>query len=254
MGTATSNPAMSAGPTPPVPAGGLGPVADVLATTSLALARRFAAGASLWCCAPAWPPHAQHVAVEFVHPVVMGTRALPAFVVPEQDPVAALRVLARPGDVVLVIAGADDPLPAELALRGQAWGVSMIWVGAGDRPSPGAADYVVWLEGEGATAHADGRFVLLYHLLWELTQVCFEHPGLLAVSTGDGPCADQVCITCSDEGRVVEVESAGDGAGAVVRAAGHREEVDASLVGAVVPGDLLLVHAGIAISRLGAAA
>ena len=26
---------------------------------------------------------------------------------------------------------------------------------------------------------ATGRFVLLYHLLWELTHVCFEHPGLL---------------------------------------------------------------------------
>ena len=49
-----------------------------LATASLTLARRFAAGATMWCLAPQWEPHAQHVAVEFVHPVIVGKRALPA--------------------------------------------------------------------------------------------------------------------------------------------------------------------------------
>ena len=47
-----------------------------LALAALALARRFAAGATMWCLAPAWPEHARHVAVEFVHPVIMGKRAL----------------------------------------------------------------------------------------------------------------------------------------------------------------------------------
>ena len=47
------------------------PPAD-LAAAALALARRFAAGATLWCVAPAWPSHARHVAVEFVHPVIVG--------------------------------------------------------------------------------------------------------------------------------------------------------------------------------------
>ena len=50
---------------------GAGPEDD-LARAALALARRFAAGATLWCVAPAWPEHARHVAVEFVHPVIMG--------------------------------------------------------------------------------------------------------------------------------------------------------------------------------------
>ena len=49
-----------------------------LARAALALARRFAAGATMWCLAPAWPEHARHVAVEFVHPVIVGKRALPA--------------------------------------------------------------------------------------------------------------------------------------------------------------------------------
>ena len=51
---------------------------DDLARAALGLARRFAAGATMWCLAPAWPEHARHVAVEFVHPVIVGKRALPA--------------------------------------------------------------------------------------------------------------------------------------------------------------------------------
>ena len=49
-----------------------------LAAAALALARRFAAGATMWCVAPQWPSHGRHVAVEFVHPVIVGKRALPA--------------------------------------------------------------------------------------------------------------------------------------------------------------------------------
>ena len=66
-----------------------------LARAALALARRFAAGATMWCLAPAWPEHARHVAVEFVHPVIMGKRALPAVSVVDPDPVAALRATVR---------------------------------------------------------------------------------------------------------------------------------------------------------------
>ena len=60
---------------PPPPADG---PAEDLAAAALSLARRFADGATMWCVAPAWPSHARHVAVEFVHPVIVGTRALPA--------------------------------------------------------------------------------------------------------------------------------------------------------------------------------
>ena len=53
----------------------LGGLAAHLASASMALARRMHAGATLWCVSPQWPEHAQHVAVEFVHPVIMGKRA-----------------------------------------------------------------------------------------------------------------------------------------------------------------------------------
>ena len=87
--------------------------------------------------------------------------------------------------------------------------------------------------------------MLLYHLLWELTHVVFEHPGLLA---GDAPCTDDVCVTCSDEGRVAEVGVVLDGGRAEVLAAGNLETIDVSLIDPVAPGDLVLVHAGVAIT------
>ena len=80
---------------------------DDLARAALALARRFAAGATLWCLAPGWPEHARHVAVEFVHPVIMGKRALPAVTVDDPAPVAALRARVRAGDVVVLVSTAD---------------------------------------------------------------------------------------------------------------------------------------------------
>jgi len=70
-----------------------GPAAD-LAVASLALARRFATGATMWCVAPQWPSHGRHVAVEFVHPVIVGTRALPAVSVDAADAAAAVRLAA----------------------------------------------------------------------------------------------------------------------------------------------------------------
>ena len=69
-------------------------LADDLAACALDLARRFAAGATMWCVAPLWPEHARHVAVEFVHPVIVGKRALPAVSIDAVDPVGALRAIA----------------------------------------------------------------------------------------------------------------------------------------------------------------
>src|SRR5947199_9306626 len=106
----------------------LGAVADDLARASLALARRFQAGGTMWCASPTWPFHAHHVAVEFVHPVIVGKRALAAVTVPPAaDMVATLRASVNPGDIVLVLAGADDPRVVETMRRGPAWGVETVW-------------------------------------------------------------------------------------------------------------------------------
>lgn len=221
-----------------------------LAAAALALARRFAAGATLWCVAPAWEPHAQHVAVEFVHPVVVGTRALPAVALTGPDPVGTARVSVRPGDVVLAVAAAADPHVRAIAARAPAWGAATIWVGSGPRPPAGAADHVLWIDDDDPLVPATGRFVLLYHLLWELTHVCFEHPGLLTEPPPE--CADDtsdVCITCSDEGRLAEVVTVGAGS-ARVRTAEGTETVATVLVEPVAVDELLLVHAGMAIGKV----
>ncbi|MGH9070563.1 MAG: hydrogenase assembly protein HupF, partial [Acidimicrobiales bacterium] len=96
---------------------GLGPLAEDLATTSLALARSFAAGATMWCAAPEWPPHAQHVAVEFVHPVIMGKRALPAAIVEGRDLIGGLRALSRPGDILVAVATGAEASVVSAMLR-----------------------------------------------------------------------------------------------------------------------------------------
>ncbi len=220
-------------------------LADGLATASLALARRLHAGGTLWCAAPAWPHHAQHVAVEFVHPVIVGKPALAAVALPSHDLTATARANVRAGDVLVLVGAADDTGARDLARRAPAWGVTTLWIGAGERPPVGAADHVLWLPAEQMAAH-DGRFILLYHLLWELTHVCLEHGGVLAP---DPACDGPVCITCSDEGRLAEVVVA-TGTSARVRTAEGCEDVDLALVGAVDCDDLLVVHAGMAIARL----
>lgn len=220
-----------------------------LAAAALDTARHFHRGATLWVISPQWEPHAHHVAVEFVHPVVVGKRALPSVALVEPDPVAQARVAGGPGDLLLAVASADEPAVVDAMRRAPAWGVRTLWIGSGPRPPAGAADHILWIDSDDPMVPATGRFVLLYHLLWELTHVCFEHPGLLKPDPDD--CADEVCVTCSDEGRLGEVVVEPDSTGSVlVRTAGGEEWVDASPVGAVAPHDLVVIHAGAAITRL----
>ena len=121
-------------------AGAAGPELDPdlatdLAAAALALARRLHAGATLWCVSPQWEPHAHHIAVEFVHPVIVGKRALPALALTARDVVAQARVCVRPGDVIIAVAGAGDPAAAELMTRAPAWGAQTIWIGSGEPAS-----------------------------------------------------------------------------------------------------------------------
>jgi hypothetical protein len=225
-----------------------------LAAAALDLARRFHNGATLWVISPQWEPHAHHVAVEFVHPVIMGKRALPSVALVEPDPVAQARVASQPGDLLVAVASADEPAVIDAMRRAQAWGVLTLWIGSGPRPPVGAANHVLWIDSDDPMVPATGRFVLLYHLLWELTHVCFEHPGLLKAPAQE--CTDEVCVTCSDEGRLGEVvlepspESSDVTGQALVRTADGEEWVDTTLIGDVRTNDLVLVHAGAAITRL----
>jgi hydrogenase maturation factor len=60
------------------------------------------------------------------------------------------------------------------------------------------------------------------------------------------------CVTCSDEGVAMRVVAVDEDRGLALCAApgGERSSVEIALVGAIAPGDALLVHAGTALTRL----
>jgi len=141
---------------------------------------------------------AQHVAVEFVHPVIVGKRALPAISLTSDvatvTGVAAargmagifahqIRFLAEPADIALGIA-ADGDCPSVLAGLRAASELGMLTIGlvGGDGGAIAASPAVNHL----LTARsADPRIVkemhvTAYHVLWELVHVFFEQPGILA--------------------------------------------------------------------------
>ncbi|WP_046315186.1 hydrogenase assembly protein HupF [Mycobacterium sp. UM_Kg1] len=216
-----------------------------LACAAFALATRFAAGATMWSVAPESEPHALHIAVEFVHPVVIGKRALPAVALTGHDLVDQLRLSVRSGDVVIAVAGADHEQVRAVMRRGPAWGATTVWIGNGQRPPAGAADHVLWLTEHDPAAATSGAYVLLYHLLWELTHVCFEHPGPLTPARPSG----DVCLTCSDHADLGEVISQTTGDTATVRTAAGNRTVVTTPVGPLTSGELVLIHAGTAIGR-----
>jgi D-sedoheptulose 7-phosphate isomerase len=140
---------------------------------------------------------AQHVAVEFVHPVIVGKRALPAISLTSdiatitglaaRHGMAAVfahqvRYLAEPADIALGIS-ADGNCPSVLAGLLAARELGMLTIalagGQGGAMRAGPADHVL------VTSATDPRIVkemqvTAYHVLWELVHVFFEQPGVFA--------------------------------------------------------------------------
>jgi len=188
--------------------------APALASACWGMARRFHRGGRLVIHAPAGAAFsdAQHNAVEFVHPVLVGKRALPAIAVRER---AHLDLLVGPDDIRMEITGFG------FSVDGEGFAV--------DTRDVRVAQEVV------ETA---------YHELWELVHVFFEHEGLLAEG-----CTDEVCVTCGDVALPAAVVTV-RGSAATVRTAQGEEEADVTLVAPVEPGELLLVHGGVALERV----
>ena len=163
------------------------------------MAERFAAGGTLLVFGNGGPAtDAQHVAVEFVHPVIMGKRALPALSLTSDvatltgvanasgiDDVFAhqIRVLGRPGDIALGIStdGNCRNVLAGLAAARER-GLLTIALTGGDGGAVvrgGAVEHVL------TVASADPQIVkethvTAYHLLWELVHVFLERATLAA--------------------------------------------------------------------------
>ncbi len=116
---------------------------------------------------------ARHVAVEFVHPVIVGKRALPALALTaEGGPVGAqVELLLEPDDIALAF-GEHPETVAALALARERGALTLAaarigaeWELVPDEQDPFIAQELV---------------ETLYHVLWELVHVFLEHPGLLA--------------------------------------------------------------------------
>jgi D-sedoheptulose 7-phosphate isomerase len=142
---------------------------------ALWLARAFAAGRRLVVVAPGAADHAHHVAVEFVHPVIAGTRPLPAVAA---DSLAEALDQSTADDVLLMIGGDVTSCPDAPSL--DAASVDAPSTG-GQAPGP---DLTI---AGGAGVEDDVETVRTYHLLWELVHVALEHPGLVG---GEGSGGD----------------------------------------------------------------
>jgi len=140
---------------------------------------------------------AQHVAVEFVHPVIVGKRALPAVSLTSDvatltgvatgegiDEVFAhqIRFLAEPADIALALS-VDGDCPNLLRGLDEARAVGMLTValvgGDGGRiAAQRAAEHVLVARSDDPRVVKEVH-VTTYHVLWELVHVFFEQPGVL---------------------------------------------------------------------------
>lgn len=199
--------------------------ADALGLASHAMARAFSTGGTLVACGNgAAATDAAHVAVEFMHPVIVGKRALPALASP---------ALLRSGDIALgLVHGGRDAEVEDLLARPGLLTIALTG------PERIHADYSFAVESD------DPRIVqevqeTAYHVLWELVHVFFEHPGLLA----------DACITCGDVAVEARVVAVSDRTATIERDGAH-EQVAVDLVERVAVGDTLLCHAGVALGRI----
>jgi hydrogenase expression/formation protein HypC len=68
---------------------------------------------------------------------------------------------------------------------------------------------------------------------------------------GEACTPDGTCTMCSDQDVILRiVRVAPDGSALAEAADGRREEIQVGLVDAVAPGDVVLVHGGVAVVRI----
>ena len=139
-----------------------------LAEVCQEMAERFRRGGRLLAAGVgSYATDAQHVSVEFVHPVIVGKRALPALDL-SAAPREMLDALARPDDIVMGFAGpeCDAALSAALDRLRDRGALACSWPGRlGEHALPAASrDPFIHQE----------LTELMYHTLWETVHVFFE--------------------------------------------------------------------------------
>lgn len=142
------------------------------------MAERFARGGRLIALglSPAARSDVRHVAVEFVHPVIVGKRALPAIGLSREGGplMEQIDLIAEPEDIAIAF-GTDEQDAEEtvealaVARRRGSQTIAFSPCGAEWEFEPPSEDPFVRQE----------LAETLYHVLWELVHVFFEHRGLL---------------------------------------------------------------------------
>ena len=161
--------------------------ADGISAASLDMARRFQRGGRLIVFgAGADATDAQHVSVEFVHPVIVGKRALPAIALTNDVATltassngfqSALATLGRPADIALGI-GVDGIDEALIHALGFARAANMLVVAIVREGSalklPTGIAYSFEVPGsDQLIAQEVGE--TLYHVFWELVHLFLDH-------------------------------------------------------------------------------
>jgi D-sedoheptulose 7-phosphate isomerase len=151
--------------------------AERLARLCHLMAERFARGGRLVAFGRTPPARsdARHVAVEFVHPVIVGKRALPAIALAGEGGKLdrQLDLISVADDIAMAFGAEDDGGEAAravaLARERGCLTVGFCHCGAEWEFEPPSGDPYVRQE----------LVETLYHVLWELVHVFFEHRGLL---------------------------------------------------------------------------
>src|SRR3954466_9956728 len=147
---------------------------DRIARLCQAMAERFERGGRLPPVghSPAERSDVRHVTVEFVHPVIVGKRALPALGLSvEGGPLAAQAALAVEADDIAIAFGEGDDLASAVALCAERGALTIAFadIGAEWSFAPPGTDPFVRQE----------LVETLYHVLWELVHVFLDQRGLL---------------------------------------------------------------------------
>ncbi|MFZ0041218.1 MAG: SIS domain-containing protein [Solirubrobacteraceae bacterium] len=148
--------------------------ADRIARLCHRMAERFARDGRLIAIglSPADRSDVHHVAVEFVHPVIVGKRALPALGLTAESGrlTRELELAANAQDIVMAFGEAPEVVAAIATARDRGClTVAFRAVGAEWELEPPTPDAFVAQEIVETT----------YHVLWELVHVFFDHRGLL---------------------------------------------------------------------------
>jgi len=173
--------------------------AEAIARACHAMAARFHRGGKLLVFGNGGgATDAEHIAVEFVHPVIVGKQALPALSL-AADPTVVTGIAGRDGfaevfahqlrrlgdadDIALGVSADGRCANVRRGLEeARALGLLTVALAGGDggelAASP-AVDHLIVVPSDDPEIVKEVH-VTAYHILWELVHVFFEHPGMLA--------------------------------------------------------------------------